>query len=78
MLSHDSQGHAAFLITLAEVMLLSAMLSLSVHKLIASMCGMYTRASPSMDSKLLPSKYSLVRTVKSMWAISLTIVALEL
>ena len=78
MSSYARRGHAAFLITPTEVMLLSAMLSLYVHKPTDSMCGMCTRASPSTDSILLPTKYSLVRAVNSMWAISLTIVALRL
>ena len=76
--SLDRWGHIAFLITPTEVMLLSAMLSLEVPMSTHWMCAMYTRASPSMDSILLPNNYTVVRSVKWMWAISFTIVALWL
>ena len=77
MMSLYKRGHAAFLITPTEVMLLSAMLSVYVHKSTIWMCTICTRASPSTDSILLPLKYRAVRTVKWMWAISFTIVALR-
>ena len=78
MQSHYRRGHAVFLITPTEVMLLSPMLSIYVHKLICSMCGICTRASPSTDSILLPFNYRVVRAVKWTWAISFRIVALSL
>ena len=42
------------------------------------MCVICTRASPSMDSILLPSNRRIVRAVKRTWAIYFTIVALWL
>ena len=78
MLSDDRWGQAAFLITPTEVMLLLSMLSLYVHKPTVSMCGMCTRASPSTDSIAFLVNWRTMRAVKSMWAISLTIVALSL
>ena len=42
------------------------------------MCVICTRASPSMDSILLPSNRRIVRAVKRKWAIYFTIVALWL
>ena len=53
MLSHCRLGHAAFLITPTEVILLWAMLSFYVPKPTYSMCAMCTRASPSTDLILL-------------------------
>ena len=78
MLRHYRRGHAAFLITPTEVMLLSPMLSVYVPKFTDWMCAICTRASPSTDSILLPSNHKVVRAVKWMWAISFTNVALLL
>jgi hypothetical protein len=78
MRSYDRRGHAAFLITPTEVMLLLSMLSVYVRKPKHSMCGICTRASPSTDSILLKLKHRSVRAVKWRWAISFTSVALPL
>ena len=76
MFSEIRSGHAAFLITPTEVMLLLPVLSVYVHKRNYLICGISKRASPSTDSILLPAKDSSMRSGKWRWAISFSSVAL--
>ena len=74
--SNAIASQSAFLITPTEVMLFFPVLPLYVHKCRCLMLGICTRASPSMDSILFPSRLSQMRAVKWMWAMSCTTVTL--
>ena len=77
MPSDDRRGHAAFLITPTEVMLLFSMLSVYVRKTTLIQCVAFAHGPvPRRTRSCYCPKKEKVRAVKWMWAISFTSVAL--